>query len=99
MIAVGEQVRGLLTSTGEYIAAGDREPRQLPEKQWRQHRWVAAAAFVLSQEQAEAAHEPGNQVYMDGSNLMYVMIGCWDCEQPYPLVHDKRCSVAQSAQR
>ena len=76
-----------------YSPAGDK--RMLPPKRWRRHRWGAVASFVLPDEQAEAAFEPGNRVLMDPTNLWSFGVGCIDCELTYQESHDKRCDAEE----
>lgn len=45
------------------------------------HRFVATVAYVLSEEMAVGALDPSTTSYLDNENLMYLAIGCWDCEQ------------------
>ncbi len=85
----------VVAGTGEVYVPDETGARSLPKKQWRQHRWVATTAYVLSPGQAEAAYEPGNKVLMDMTNLFFYGIGCWDCEEPYPVVSGRPCAVAR----
>lgn len=31
---------------------------------------------------AERAYDADTQKFLDNENLMYLSVGCWDCEQP-----------------
>jgi len=54
---------------------------QLPKKIPGQHRWVATAAWVISEPTVVAAFDPGELKFLDRENLMSLMMGCWDCER------------------
>ena len=55
----------------------------LEDKRPGRHRFVAIATFSLSHESALEASKPGNSVMLDQENLLFVDIGCIDCEEPY----------------
>lgn len=93
---MSERVVGQLTATGAVIDPSGGM-RDLPPKQWREHRWVVVAAYVVSTEQAEAMHDAGGgTVLLDASNLHYIGVGCYDCEQPYALARGNRCTVGRA---
>jgi hypothetical protein len=54
---------------------------QLPPKIGNEHRWIATAAYVMDVDQVRAAHDPDTLKFLDEKNLMYLAVGCWDCEQ------------------
>ena len=85
IIAISSQGR-TFTKEGE---------RTLPRKQPLHHRWIAVVSYTLSPEQAEGVHEPGNKVLFDESNIWDIAVGCIDCEEPYPVVKDKRCRAPE----
>ena len=62
-----------------YEATGHSELRP---KEPGCHRWVATGSWVLSDAMVEKAHDPDTMKFLDNENLMYLGIGCWDCEQP-----------------
>lgn len=62
----------------------------LPEKIPGKHRWMAMAAYVLTDamvrnEQAHQAGEGGPMTILDHETRFEFSIGCWDCEQPFPV--------------
>lgn len=74
---------------GDGIIAGSlgqafeaRPSAQLSEKIPGRHRWVATGAWVLRDIDAEKAYDPDTMKLLDNENLMYLAIGCWDCEEP-----------------
>lgn len=78
---------------GEGVVAGElghqfeaKPHAQLPTKKRGEHRWIASAAYVLSQDMAEKAEDPDTLKLLDHENLMFLGIGCWDCEQPLGVV-------------
>lgn len=54
---------------------------ELPPKQPGRHRFIATAAYVLALDDARGAWDPDRLKFMDSENLLYLAIGCWDCEQ------------------
>lgn len=54
---------------------------ELPEKVPGKHRWIATAAYSLSQEMAEAADDESKIKLLDHENMIDLAIGCWDCEK------------------
>ena len=64
----------------------------LPDKQPGRHRWTAAAMYVLTSHQASAA-AAGSQVTLGIDNLLSVLVGCIDCEQPYDAAKGTRCEA------
>lgn len=66
----------------QYEATGHRE---LPAKVPGKHRWIASGS-LLSDLAVEKAHDPDTLKFLDNENLMYLGIGCWDCEQPLGLI-------------
>lgn len=66
--------------------------RKVPGK----HRWTAVAAYALTEEQAMAGMTENHPdpVLLDHELRMEVGISCWDCEMPYPMVHDQPCAAA-----
>jgi len=71
-----------------------RPHAELPPKQPGRHRWIAAGAWVLSDEMVEKAGDKDTMKYLDHENLMGLSIGCWDCEQPLGQARPgSRCSA------
>lgn len=66
---------------------------QLPAKVPGEHRWTAVAAYVLTSAQVQAGMTPDHPdpVLLDHESRLDIGISCWDCEMPYPLVHDQPC--------
>lgn len=76
-VVVGDGI--VATGLGHhYRAAGGA---QLPPKQPGRHRWVAFSSHVLTDEAAATAHNPGARNLLGPENLMYLGVGCWDCEK------------------
>ncbi|MCP4222076.1 MAG: hypothetical protein GY773_01880 [Actinomycetia bacterium] len=64
----------------------------LAPKQAGKHRWVATGAWVLSDEAVSGADDPDTMKFLDNENLMYLGIGCWDCERPLEAItKDSTC--------
>jgi hypothetical protein len=74
----------VITDTGFYEATGN-EAGQLPPKTLGQHRWVITAAYVATEAQVLGAIND-EATYFDHENRLSVAVGCWDCEQPYPVI-------------
>jgi hypothetical protein len=51
-----------------------------PKKVMGQHRWMAMATYVLSEDEARKA-QLGEYVLLDPPHLASVMVGCLDCEE------------------
>lgn len=69
----------------------------LPDKVPGRHRWIATAAYVLTDSAVEAAGNPDVLKFLDHENLMSLAIGCWDCEQPLGVIErDSRCPAEAS---
>lgn len=79
MIIAGDGIVATSLEGSTYEAVGHAE---LPSKVPGEHRWVASASWVLSLDQVEHATDVDRIKLMDQENLMYLGIGCWDCEQP-----------------
>lgn len=58
------------------------ERRVLPPKRLGEHRWIATAAFFLSDEAVSGAYDKAQLKFLDQENMFSLAIGCWDCEQP-----------------
>lgn len=58
------------------------ERRDLPPKRLGEHRWIATAAFFLSDEFVSGAYDKNQLKFLDQENMFSLAIGCWDCEQP-----------------
>ncbi len=76
---VGDGIIASQLDGHQYEAVGRAE---LPEKVAGEHRWTAVASWVLSLDQVEHAMDADRLKIMDQENLMYLAIGCFDCEQP-----------------
>lgn len=69
-------------SLGEHFEA--RDAAHLPAKQPGEHRWIAIASYVLDL--------PGTVIGSDlpkvlgPHNMMYLGVGCYDCERPWAAV-------------
>ena len=66
-------------SLGQQYAA--RQGAKLPPKIIGVHRWVAAASWVLNQDMARSSFDASDMRLLDAENMMYLAIGCWDCEK------------------
>lgn len=72
-----------------------RPSRELRTKRPGQHRWIATAAYVLSDEAVNAG-DPSAMKFLDNENLMHLAIGCWDCEQPLGVIQPgSHCPAAE----
>lgn len=67
---------------GQYIDTSTTTFRELPAKRPGRHRWIASAAFILSDVDAAHAYDEDRRKFLDGENIFSLGIGCWDCEQP-----------------
>jgi hypothetical protein len=79
VVIAGDGVIGLELPGHRYEA---RPHAQLRTKVPGRHRFVATAAWVLSDLDVEGAADPDRLKLMDSENLLSLAIGCWDCEQP-----------------
>ena len=80
-------------SIGEQFEA--RPSADLPPKQPGKHRWIAAGSWVISDVDAAGAFDADQMKFLDNENLIYLGIGCWDCEEPLgKITHDSRCPAA-----
>lgn len=64
-----------MTSYRGSDAAGSMPPKVAGE-----HRWVTFATFTVKD---PFAASPANPALLDRENLVAIMTGCWDCEQPF----------------
>lgn len=73
-VLVGENV--VVSETGQMQSAGDTHGT-MPDKEPGVHRWVAVASYHVV--------DPGRAglKYLDSENMLYVGIGCYDCETPW----------------
>ncbi len=67
--------------------------RTIPAKRTGVHRWMATVAHYFTDEQAEAfaGRTESTPVLLDSSNIMFVGIGCVDCEGEYRTVVGTPC--------
>lgn len=58
---------------------------QMPAKRAGEHRWIAAASFTVK--------DPGaaGLKFLDTENMVYVGLGCWDCEQVWSDTVNPHC--------
>lgn len=71
---------------------------ELPDKQPGRHRWIATAAYVIRDVDAQRALDVDHSTFLDHENLMYLAIGCWDCEEPLGKISaDSTCPAAGDA--
>lgn len=76
-VVVGENI--IATSLGQSYEA--KPHAQPPPKQPGQHRWIVTAAYTVTDAIAASAYDPAALKFLDHENLMYIGIGCVDCEQ------------------
>lgn len=59
--------------------------RTIPAKRDGVHRWMCTVAHYFTDEQAEAfdGRSESAPVRLDASNIMFVALGCVDCERLY----------------
>lgn len=65
-------------------------PASPPPKVLGRHRWIATAAFTLTPAEAAAAAE-GAPVDLDRPKLMFIGVGCIDCEEQYEIARTQPC--------
>ena len=58
------------------------QERPLPPKRLGEHRWIATAGFILSDEAVSGAYDKDQLKFLDQENIFTLSVGCWDCEQP-----------------
>jgi hypothetical protein len=58
------------------------ERRDLPPRRFGHHRWIATAAFFLTDEAVSGAYDKDQLKLLDHENMFSLAIGCWDCEKP-----------------
>lgn len=83
VMMVGDGILGAELPGHQYEARGGAK---LPDKQPGAHRWIATASWVITEPTAAAAHDVDTIKVMDHENLMYLGIGCWDCEAPLGVI-------------
>jgi hypothetical protein len=77
VVVVGDGI--VATGLGHhYRAEGGAE---LAAKVPGRHRWVAMSSHVLTDAQAATAYDDAARHLLGPDTLMYLAIGCWDCEQ------------------
>jgi hypothetical protein len=64
--------------------------RSMPAKQEGRHRWVAIASYHCPTGRPRRS----SLVRLDHENRLDVTVGCFDCEQPYPVVAGQPCRIA-----
>lgn len=91
-LVVGDSVlASYLAGTRRNIAVDDvRQFAELPAKEPGKHRWIATASFVMDIPDRLIGDANTNK-FMDEKNLMYIGVGCWDCEQVYAACVDEPC--------
>jgi len=52
---------------------------KMPPKRHGHHRWVAIASHILSDDDVRVSDAPGSMSMLDGSRLVHLSLGCWDC--------------------
>lgn len=82
VLVVGDGI--VASSTGRKVRA--TPGAELSPKVAGVHRWVATGAWVLSEDEAALGATgdtaPDMMPMLDNGNLMFLGIGCWDCEEP-----------------
>lgn len=68
-------------STGLQFSPDQFAP--MPDKVRGKHRWIVVATYAVSSAALRGSRR-GEQVHLDMENLVYLVDGCIDCEQPYP---------------
>ncbi len=63
----------------------------LPEKVTGCHRWIATAAYVLTEEEARSALPDRPTIVLGPDKMMSFGVGCWDCEREYSECVTERC--------
>lgn len=84
----GMVARGLGTAHQVRIKA------DLPAKVGTEHRWIASAAYVLTEEEARSALPDQPIIVLSPNKMMSFGVGCWDCEQEYSECVGRPCSGA-----
>jgi hypothetical protein len=64
---------------------------KLPDKVPGKHRWMVAASYSIRADEVELAMD-GEQIHLDHETRFSLVIGCFDCEQPYQLAKGQPCS-------
>lgn len=78
VVIAGDNI--VATELGQKFEAVERH--DLPPKRLGQHRWIATAAFIMSDEAVAGAYDKDQLKFLDHENMFSLAIGCWDCEQP-----------------
>lgn len=69
---------------------------QLPPKDPGRHRWIATAAYVLTDLQVAGVTDPDLPKILDNENLWTLAIGCVDCEEPLGVIRlESRCPAPE----
>lgn len=79
-----------VTNTGSYFTPEAMLPDRMPVKVPGRHRWIATAAYTLSDTEAAAADE-GVRTELSVEKLCMFGIGCVDCEGEYKHVRTAPC--------
>lgn len=59
-----------------------------------QHRWVAVAAYTVTDAEARISATPGaGSILLDRSKLIECGVSCIDCEKPWFAAVDKPCEA------
>lgn len=89
---------GLVAATvGKRFNADNVEFAKLPEKLAGQHRWVAAASFVLDMPD-RLLEDAATHKLLDDRNMMYLGVGCWDCERSFGEASGQPCQAEAAAE-
>ena len=87
-VIIGEGM--VAASIGETFSADVERVAELPPKREGQHRWVAAASYVLDMPDRLIGDE-GTRKLLGPERLMYLGVGCWDCERAWGEVNGQPC--------
>lgn len=80
MIIAGDGI--VATALSQHYPASAAAGAQLADKVPGVHRYVAVGAWVISPDQLDVM-DTDQPKFMDHENMMYLAIGCWDCEEPW----------------
>lgn len=80
-----------LHPNGEFVFPASMARGQMPRKVAGQHRWIASVAHTMTTEGCVEAMKPDGGFVLDHESMLMVALGCYDCEQPFPIVRFRPC--------
>jgi hypothetical protein len=86
VVMPGQDTYGLNMLTGQGMEF-EAKRQAMPPKVAGQHRLIVTVMYRTSPEAMRAA-EAGEKTLLDMENIIDLLAGCWDCEEPWQHVKD-----------